>query len=198
MRRVAVVALVCALAALTPNVLGAQTVGPSPTATVPPTAPPTPLADAPPFVIRIPDLGPQQARDRAGTGALTAFVDGQRCASGDVSRGSVVLQLGLPGQPEPCGRNGATVTFVNAAGQQLFTTLTVARGTSADLTNLAPMPPVDGPGLASSPMLPPKAGHGSDGARTGGRRERDEEAAIVALASALLALIWMQRRSTES
>lgn len=153
-----------------------------------------PAPPAPPFVIRVPDFGPEQAAVRIGTGTITAFVDGQRCASLDVARGSGTLQLGLPDQPEPCGRNGATVTFTDSAGRTLFTTLTVARGASADLTNFAPLPPSSAPGRTPAQVLPPKSGHGPNGAHDESRRALLLEAAsLVALASALLAVALMSR-----
>lgn len=157
-----------------------------------------PAPPAPPFVIRVPDFGPEHSVGRLDAGAITAFVDGQRCASLDVSRGPGALQLGLPEQPEPCGRNGATVTFTNAAGRTLFTTLTVARGSSADLTNFAPQPPSSAPGQTPAQVLPPKSGHGPPGAHDESRRALPLEiASLAALASALLAVGLMSRRAAS-
>ncbi len=75
---------------------------------------------------------------------VTALADGQECATVDVSRGEAALPLGLPGQPEACGRDGAEITFVDGNGNRLFVTLTARVGVTQTLTNLAPVPPGTG------------------------------------------------------
>lgn len=95
----------------------------------------------------------ERAIDETG-GSLTALVDGVSCDTISLSDGNRLLRLGLPDQPESCGVEGATVTFINALGQELSESLPVRLGQRQELLNLAPAPP--GSGVPS----PPSAGSG--------------------------------------
>ncbi len=105
---------------------------------------PTP-AQAAPVVIVIPANAAGEV-----VRTVTAFAEGQECATVDVTRGEAALLLGLPDQPEACGREGAGITFVDGNGNRLFVTLTARVGVTQTLTNLAPVPPSTG---APSPAV---------------------------------------------
>ena len=118
--------------------------GPSLPASDDPTWAVPPVPDAPATVF-IP-ANPAAASDRPGGSSLrtiTAVVHGEHYAIADISRGDVVLQLGVPGQPAPCGRDGEPITFIDNNGHTLFVTLVVRRDVTQTLVNLAPLPPTD-------------------------------------------------------
>lgn len=129
------------------------------------------------FVIAVADASaaPSIAYSRTSQGSLTAFVDGERCTSVDVSGAATTIVIGSADQPAACGRAGATVTLYNAAGLQLFVAFTVHPGETATLTNYAPVPAQTGP----SPAAAGSAGLGATG--RGGRA-----AAVLALLAVAL------------
>lgn len=172
-RRAILAFIVCSLLSVIPVVVAAQT------------APAGPA----PYVIRIPDRGtPEHAIDRVVIGVLTAFADGQSCASVDISRGTEVLRLGLSGQPEACGRDGALVTFARGDGKPLFVSFTLTRGATVELTNLAVQPPRSGSALTPGEVLPPKSGHGAVSAGARGDRWSIPLAGFLGLVAVVLAV----------
>jgi hypothetical protein len=83
-------------------------------------------------------------------GRLTAYVNGAVCDTVDLlnerSSGFVVLEIGLPKQPEACRKEGATVTFAFGRNGEflLQATLTLKRGSAVTLPFLAVQPPHTG------------------------------------------------------
>jgi hypothetical protein len=107
--------------------------------------------------LEIPDSGGRTTRDVIGT--LTAFADGERCTSLDLigGTGDEVLELGLPGQPDACSRNGAAVTFWDSRGRTLNESMTLVLGTQKQLASFSIPPPtfdVVVPATAGAEPLP--------------------------------------------
>lgn len=68
----------------------------------------------------LPETGePRDARVMS-KGQVTVFADGVVCVTSPVLGNGQVVVLGLPSQPDACGREGARVTFENGAGQLLI------------------------------------------------------------------------------
>ncbi|MGE5596092.1 MAG: hypothetical protein ACM3S1_08670 [Hyphomicrobiales bacterium] len=99
-------------------------------------------------------------------GSVMVLVDGTECltlnlaptASHGQASEDVRGTLGADGQPEACSKDGAGVTFRDAAGRTLFEKATFEPGGTIVLSNLAPEPPSDGP--SENPPGPPAAGSG--------------------------------------
>jgi hypothetical protein len=75
---------------------------------------------------------------------LSAVVDGAQCATVSLtdlrdmdSDGNKVMVLGLDGQPEGCGRQGARITLLDGRGRTIAGTYIVELGTTRTLRGLA-------------------------------------------------------------
>jgi hypothetical protein len=91
-------------------------------------------------------------------GALRVVVDGVTCLGLELSplvRDDIVFELGRPGSPPACSREGATVGFVDGRDRPLTAQMVLRKGTEARLTNFAPQPPhtagEPSPGLSPLP-----------------------------------------------
>ena len=110
----------------------------------------------------------------AGGFSVAAYVDGERCDEADLSMDRV-LELGRPGQPQACGREGAAITIYSnpdgdcpvgcAAphGEALFVRL----GQTQRIDVFRPVAPDSGPSLSppgtGSLGLTPTTGQGAAG-----------------------------------
>jgi len=133
----------------------------SATATRSPTSTPTVQGPNAPLIVRIPIDRLDQLLATGESFAtfyarISAIVDGAICDSADLkkdrSAGFVLLQIGLPPQPEKCRRDGATVTF--ALGQNaewpMVASFGLKRGATETLDRLGVQPPKTGQGIDQS------------------------------------------------
>jgi hypothetical protein len=105
--------------------------------------------------------------------SISAFADGQACAMVDLrdnenvnASGDKVIVLGLPGQPEACGREGARLVFADGRGREIAADFTVRLGVVQRLIGLAPRPPRAGDaGLPTGAMPVVAAAEDSGGTR---------------------------------
>jgi hypothetical protein len=93
--------------------------------------------------------------------SISAFADGQACATVDLrdnanvnASGDKVIVLGLPGQPAACGREGASLVFVDGRGREIAADFTVRLGAVQRLIGLAPRPPTTGDAGLSTGDVP--------------------------------------------
>jgi hypothetical protein len=105
--------------------------------------------------------------------SITAFADGQACATVDLrddanvnASGDKVIVLGLPGQPAACGREGASLVFVDGRGREIAADFTVRLGAVQRLIGLAPRPPTTGDAGLTTGAVPSVEAAASDSGAT--------------------------------
>jgi hypothetical protein len=126
---------------------------------------------------------------RARQGTLTATVDGVECVTVDVrNRGAVPIVLGLPSQPEICGREGAEVILHNQYGTEMFERFTIIPGKTVTLANHAVIPSHSG--------APAPAAAGSAGLSRSLRSGPGAAAALAGLAVVAFAGGLLLRRAS--
>lgn len=111
------------------------------------------------FTIQLVDLVPNDPialSHRTNRGRIVAVVNGVECASVDArTTPPGQLVLGLPDQPEECGRAGAPVTLFDESGGEFWIHLVVEPGTVVEFGNYATGGPLD-----SGAPQPADAGQG--------------------------------------
>jgi hypothetical protein len=98
-------------------------------------------------------------------GEITAYAGRTPCVRVNLkSSADVVFHIGTPSQPPECSVEGATLSFLGPYRDQLAVQMTLRKGTTARLSNLAPRPPgsptfLDEPLVETPPAIaPPSAG----------------------------------------